>query len=174
MSCDVCWLHFSISCKCKLKWYPRSKYQYLTVIPASCSPKLCLFIFHTLLYLFFRLTFYTLCILLHMLAAARIPPLCDQLSNIKFSTKTPHKSMPWRVPKNLLKRPVVGFASVVTVCHDRLRPYFWDWFTNSHQFNPCWVQNHKVNLLKMLPLYHVPEDQCVLVCGVRVSIDVCS
>lgn len=91
MSCDVCWLHFPISCKWKLKWYPRSKYQYLTVILASCSPNLCLFMFLTLLYLFLRLTFHILCILLHILAAARIPPLCDQLSNIKFSTKKTQK-----------------------------------------------------------------------------------
>lgn len=145
------------------------KYQYLTVIFASCSPKLCLFVFHTLLYLFLRLTLYILCISLHILAAARIPSLCDQYQ-ILYEKK--HKTMPWRVPKNLLKQPVVGFASVVTVCHDR--PYFWDWFTNFHQFNPCWVQNHKVNPLKMLPLYHVPEDLCVLVCLVCVSIDVCS
>lgn len=85
-----------------------------------------------------------------------------------------HKSKPWRVPKNLLKQPVVGFASVVTVCHDRLRPYFWDWFTNFHQFNPCWVQNHKVNPLKMLPLYHVPKDLCVLVCVVCVCLLMCA
>lgn len=88
--------------------------------------------------------------------------------------KKTHKSMPWRVRKNLLKQPVVGFVSVVTVCHDRLRPYFWDWFTNFHQFNPCWVQNHKVNPLKMLPLYRVPEDPCVLVCVVCVCLLMCA
>lgn len=63
---------------------------------------------------------------------------------------------------------IVGHVSIVLLYHDSFGPYRLMYFPTLIHFylavSSLLAQNQKVNSLKMLPLYHVPEGVFLCVC----------